>query len=342
MLVRSKKSAFTLIELLVVITIIGVLIALLLPGVQSAREAARRVTCKSHLKQMGIALLAFHDSQGEFPQGGWGRAWVPVPQRGLGASQPGGWVYRTLPFLEEQNLFDSIDSTQSLAADETPIARVDLTSPIFNCPSRRAALSRVVGSRSPHQKSPRPNGELSVVARGDYAINSGTSHVFRFTGPTTLILGDDPSFWRGVTDNRSFTGVSHMHRSVRLKQIIDGLSQTYLVGEKFLAPSHYESGESIGDDETVYSGFANDNHRYAASRPDGPGGDDESGILFYPPAKDTDASLSPAGHTRFGSVHPAGFHMLHSDGSVRLLNYDIDPVSHYFGANRSDEGQLRR
>ena len=101
-----SRRGFTLVELLVVIAIVGILLALLLPAVQAARESARRGQCKNHLKHLGLAFLAHEQAHGVFPSCGWGGAWVGVPDRGTGRSQSGGWAYQTLPYLEQQALFD--------------------------------------------------------------------------------------------------------------------------------------------------------------------------------------------------------------------------------------------
>ena len=84
---------FTLVELLVVVSIIGILIAMLLPAVQSARESGRLVTCKNNLKQIGLAGQAHMEAQGFFPSAGWGQLWTGDPDWGFGATQPGGWHY---------------------------------------------------------------------------------------------------------------------------------------------------------------------------------------------------------------------------------------------------------
>ena len=114
------RNAFTLVELLVVITIIGILISLLMPAVQSAREAARRVQCQNNVKQLALAMISHETSTKRFPSGGWGWYWVGDPDRGLSwQNQPGGWVYTILPFIEQNNLFQmgtGQPSAQKLAA----------------------------------------------------------------------------------------------------------------------------------------------------------------------------------------------------------------------------------
>src|SRR3712207_4914981 len=101
---HTLRRAFTLVELLVVIAIIGILVALLLPAVQAAREAARRTECVNHLKQLSLGCMN-HESQHKFfPSGGWGNRWVGDPDRGAGVDQPGSWYYSILPFIEEEAL----------------------------------------------------------------------------------------------------------------------------------------------------------------------------------------------------------------------------------------------
>ena len=103
---RSKEFGFTLVELLVVITIIGILIALLLPAVQAAREAAEKAQCTNNLKQIALAALGHEHANGWFPTGGWSFMWVGSPDDGFGMSQPGGFGYNCLPYMDQQPLHD--------------------------------------------------------------------------------------------------------------------------------------------------------------------------------------------------------------------------------------------
>src|SRR4051794_2773702 len=171
---RTRKG-FTLVELLVVIAIIGVLVALLLPAVQAAREAARRSQCMNNLKQIGLAFQMHHDAQKFFPSGGWGHTFVGDPDEGFGKGQPGGWAYSVLPYMEMASLHDYgkgvkvTNGTTNTQKKTTNLYIVQQPVPTFLCPSR---------SRNPVSDTCcGPNNANftgnTPMAKGDYAANFG-------------------------------------------------------------------------------------------------------------------------------------------------------------------------
>ena len=331
---RSYRTlGFTLVELLVVIAIIGILIALLLPAVQAAREAARRVSCKNNLKQIGLALLQHHDVRRNYPFGGWGHEWVGIPGRGSQHQQPGGWIFNALPYLEQNALHDMGKGAQG---DETKRAysrRLATPIPLLVCPSRRSATTWPVSAS--YATNAKPFGSPLAVARADYVINAGASHVTSFPGPFSLEQGDDPAFWKSngtaVTDVDDFTGISHIRIGVSQNNVEDGTSNTYLTGEKYLSSEHYETGSIIGDNVSMYAGYSFDLHRFTASR------SIDGSIYYLPPLSDeVGISLSDLPYARFGGPHTTGCNIALCDGSVRWVAYDIDPESHRRLGHRTD------
>ncbi len=121
-----------------VITIIGILIALLLPAVQAAREAARRMQCKNHLKQLALGCLNHEETHGFFPTGGWGCMWRPDPDRGFGLRQPGGWAFSILPYIEQSALHDLGAGCSDSEKRQIYFPQRSATPlEILSCPSRR-------------------------------------------------------------------------------------------------------------------------------------------------------------------------------------------------------------
>jgi prepilin-type N-terminal cleavage/methylation domain-containing protein/prepilin-type processing-associated H-X9-DG protein len=340
----NRKSGFTLVELLVVITIIAILIALLLPAVQAAREAARRTQCTNHLKQLGLACLGHEQQQGFFPTGGWDACWCGEPTRGFDKRQPGGWLYNILPFMELQPLHDlGIDEgvkgtlprpgfTQRLSA---PVAT-------FCCPSRRPPIALPYPFR---QQLKFVNVAIppTTAGRSDYCGSSGdTPYPFKGqTGAGSLVVGDalGEAGW-SVHYGYYSTGVFHLRSQTKLIAIKDGLSNTYLAGEKYINPDHYLDGTSTEDNVTWDVAYANDVLRWSGMcdtlSPSDPGraaNRTPAEISSYGPAQDTPGDLHPV---KYGSAHPGSFHMLFCDGSVRTVNYLIDMEIHHRLGNIAD------
>ncbi len=308
------RRAFTLVELLVVIAIIGILISLLLPAVQSAREAARRMQCSNNLRQLGLGCINHLEQLGHIPSNGWGYYWVGMPDEGFGENQPGSWIYNVLPFIEQTSLHDmgggGTDAERRAASAQrcmTPLAMI-------HCPTRRPAQTYTAVQA--HAKQPRETDPMTSVARNDYAINGGTVRVGHGAGPTTV----EAAASYGWPDYSDCNGVSHGRSMITSAQIRDGMSNTYLLGEKYLTPDYYTTGQDCGDNEIAYAGNEDDLMCWAVSTTSTPK-QDRAG---YP-----DCYI-------FGSAHVGGSNFVFCDGSVRMINYSIDGTTHQYLANRKD------
>ncbi|MDZ4659761.1 MAG: DUF1559 domain-containing protein [Bythopirellula sp.] len=356
---QARKSAwlrtrgFTLVELLVVIAIIGVLVALLLPAIQAAREAARRTQCTNNLKQLALGALNHHDVQKHFPTGGWSYGWVGDPDRGFGKDQPGGWIYNILPFIEQGNLHDiGTDGNPDAATNPQRLAVKDsvLPQPIdtINCPSRRP------NTPYPLAKSDQAGGfnnslKPETCGRSDYAVNSGHMFVEFDAGANNYGVADAYAWPSDDTDLHVYlTGISHQRSQVKISQVTDGTSNTYLIGEKFMRSDDYLTGFSPGDNETWCTGYNNDNYRVTGAWAGGQ-------VIPLPPLQDTSNPTLPTGvgappnpapgtvssnpdlaARQFGSAHAAGFQAAMADGSSHLITYDVDPFVHLYLGNRED------
>jgi prepilin-type N-terminal cleavage/methylation domain-containing protein/prepilin-type processing-associated H-X9-DG protein len=332
----QRRFGFTLVELLVTMAIVSLLVALLLPAIQASRETARRGQCQSNIKQIALALIVHHDTYRAFPQGGWGHEWVGDPDLGVGPRQPGGWIYNILPYIEERDLHDLGAGLTGAAATDLYSQRMRTPIPLLVCPSRRSCTTWPIGPTYTWVRTPKPYGDVTTVARADYAINGGTSSVTNYTGPATLAQGQDPDFWfKTAPLPRGFNGISHLRSSAAMKSITDGVAKTYLLGEKFLEPANYETGLSSGDNESLYAGYCSDLHRFA-------GAIENLKFSLSPyvaPLSDTSTpNTGMPTSARFGSSHPGGFNMAFCDGSVHFIPFDVDVEVHFRSGHRSDNG----
>ena len=307
------------------IPIIGILIALLLPAVQAAREAARMLQCRNNLKQISLACLNHEHVYRFLPAGGWGGAWVGEPLRGFDQRQPGGWMYNILPFMEQRALHD-LGIDQGLTGNRPGLTQCVAT-PVgqYICPSRRRAIAYPLIFY--------PGGFINLgtlqprtVGRSDYAASCGDSPVltaYWYAGPPDLATGDamTAAQWANWPPSASCTGVFYIRSKVKMADITDGTSNTYLAGEKSLDPDHYTDGILPWDDETCYAGPDWDTYRWT------------NNVADCQPIQDQ------PGYERgyaFGSAHAVGFNMAFCDGDVRTINYSIDPETHRRFGNRKD------
>ena len=170
-------------RILVVITIIGILIALLLPAVQAAREAARTTQCQNNIKQLALGCLGHESATKRFPTGGWGWAWTGDPNRGNDWRQPGGWIYNVLPYIEQQPLHDLGAGLGLATAAELAAATQCAVTPlaVLYCPTRRPAVVYPWSAQSWFTFRPgNMNRPVSGVARNDYAICGGDVYTYPY------------------------------------------------------------------------------------------------------------------------------------------------------------------
>ena len=284
-----KNSAFTLVELLVVIAIIGLLVALLLPAVQAARESARRTQCTNNLKQVGLALQTFHDSKGRFPIGRESSFQLGV-----------AWSFRLLPFMEMNNVHDSlvpdepVFSTLNANAMRTP-------ADVYFCPSRRQpAADRDFDNND----QPVSEDKRGVAAGGDYAGNAGLH--YRYGTPPDLPMSKDPNTGREL-DTGEAAGPLFYGSQVKMRQVEDGLSSTLAIGERHI-PQDKKSAPGLEHHDIGDTAF------FAADHPGTIFGDTQAGLA--------QEKTDPAEH-KFGSEHPGLVHFLFLDGHVAVVTLDV-------------------
>ncbi len=346
----NRRPGFTLVELLVVIAIIGILVALLLPAVQTAREAARRSQCQNNLKQITLAALNHESALQQFPAGGWGFYWVGDPDRGTGEGQPGGWVFAVAPYIEEAAIASVGKGIGGgIRGESTPkklaiSQQMSYPVKVFYCPSRRAA--QAYPSLDPNTGMPVQPPWNAVApdayAKSDYAANGGGDKIKLGQGPTAACYERYPDcagwVWNSISQYKQWDGIVGYRRGAKMRHITDGTSKTLFAGEKYVSSDMYTNGRYDGDNNSMYLGFDWDTVRWGgAQAPQNPG--DNPGKIPY---RD---EPSIAGST---SIHVENFGGPHTilnasfcDGSVHNINFDVDPEA-WNAASRRNGGKTGR
>jgi len=277
-----QREAFTLVELLVVIAIIGVLVGLLLPAVQAAREAARRVSCMNNMTQLGLAIHHYEFSMEQLPAG------VINPEgpiRNEAIGQHVSWIVQILPYVEQHNLFEHFDIEAGAYAPENIESRAR-SFPTIMCPSF-------------------PGPSVIVEGFGETVTKIGSN--------TYAGCYNDSEAPINIDNN----GLLFLNSKIRYSEILDGSSQTILLGET--VPKSNSLGWASGTRATLRntSGF-------------------ESTQDWHQPPSAEPGSLVVGG---FGSFHTGGAVFTFADGSTKFLTEAIDPgLFRQFG-NRAD-GEL--
>jgi len=318
----TDRQAFTLVELLVVIAIIGILVALLLPAIQAAREAGRRTQCSNNLKQIGIAIHEHVDIYQMLPTGGT-TPWPTLaefttnwPSTGTGRpksaeAQGMSWPFQILEFLEKGQLHHQ-NSGNHAVIENQPI-------PTYFCPSRR--------------KNTMNSGAWML---NDYASATPAAN------PNVIGLGTEGDLWQGeiweVPDDRLWRGaiirtpirsnggsprIWSRNRSTGcfgFEGLEDGTTYTLLVSEKRLNTGRYFLGD-WHDDRGWTDGWDPDVIR----------------CTCVPPQKDNDINVT--GY-EFGSAHPVGIMGVYGDGAVKMITFNVDPVMFNRMGDRMDRRGL--
>jgi prepilin-type N-terminal cleavage/methylation domain-containing protein/prepilin-type processing-associated H-X9-DG protein len=326
----QRPRAFTLVELLVVIAIIGILVALLLPAIQAAREAARRVQCLGNLKQLGLASHNFFATKKTFPLG---MEMMP----GLTYTKATFFV-RLLPYLEENTLSSEWDfkTPQNNVTNSPSTSRAATQIPIFICPSDQfqQKVFQLPGGASAFGGATSPGAVPGYYSACSYGGNYGVGSYFVHNSQFSVIP-NGIYFVTGPDASLNFTpppptGLVANHQNLSpVKNVLDGTSNTLMLGEKYHADDFFDTWTSNNSGLKMYQvsawgwsgGMKGGAHVFGSSA---------VAINF----KTIDYTTTPgnfaAQDRRFnawGSGHPGGASFCYADGSANFISDGIDPTT---------------
>jgi prepilin-type N-terminal cleavage/methylation domain-containing protein len=310
----KSRSAFTLVELLVVIAIIGVLVALLLPAVQAARESARRAQCSNHLKQLGLAVHGFEDVNKVLP---------PARMDNYGGVT---WAVFILPYLEQNAFYQQWDINRWYY-DQGPNGNITRQTQlkIFYCPSRRRSLNVSQNNDVPEIPFSGAPGNVNVPGSlGDYASCNGDTDADFIIAPNGALIQTLLTYTTGqvnptpagqVPCSGSPCVVQTWKSRTRIANITDGTSNTLVIGEKFVRLSSY--------------GFNEDTALFNGDRPD-------PTLRVAGPRWPLARTVNEAYNRQFGGIHPGICQFVFLDGSIRSVSNVTSGTILGFLANRED------
>jgi len=319
---RVMKSGLTLIEVLVVITVIGLLVAIAIPAVQSARENSRRTFCQNNLRQVALAIQSHESSNGILPPLYYG-SFLKQPRNALDEFHFHSWQTAILPQLEESKLHEQIDL--SLPATD-PLNQANLNSTIatFLCPSSPNQNSKVPEILAWNDGSP-PVSNAGTAARSDFEAVVGVDFP---PIPKRQYSSDLRGIRFGVWGEPRYdvkTGSSIGYRVARLRDVSDGLSKTMIVGERAGRPDWYRRGKSVDPYPYSNPGQGMDHHQAAW------GISTHIWWMIF----GHDQSINDTNASGIYSFHGSGANIALADGSVRFLSEQIDSETLQALATRS-------
>lgn len=335
----SPRGGFTLVELLVVIAIIGILIAMLLPAVQAAREAARRMQCLNNLKQLGLAVLNYEQTNGSFPRGS---VMDTYPAGGFGkitVHQHGSFLVHLLPYIEEQILFDACNfsdctSRYSVTSGEHVRRKTGRIHSIwisaYQCPTNS---SREYLGGNPLYRGTPAGTESLENATADYGACIGNQAFYDGCHPRGNMFGTGSAVHSDTEDGSQISGVfGHMNWAAKINEITDGMSSTIMIGEVRPKCSwhlwdgwmHINANSWIATTAPINYPTCPGEPGYAKGTCENAGNDGGR-----------EAWSSAQG---FKSLHPGGANFVFCDGSTHFLTDTIDYELYQRMGDRRDGG----